>query len=230
MKLSKLYQHFRVRDHPCGLQDSLPTLSPSCSPSLDDSAMGPRLDTGGWLALTGKPLSSSFPTGTLTLLDTLSLSQRDNVVFSYGPGWRGPSTILCQGRANRGYPGPPRPSYDSGACGTHEPAGRRTSSNSARRRGTCGRRRRVRRVRCPCSGTGVGGVLRAQRRSVQDTSSRFRPTLEYGNTRHALGPIPVRIALLLDCWTTSPNRIPSHPSPAGRGGVGRDRLDLSAAR
>jgi hypothetical protein len=29
--ISKLYQHFRVRDHPCGLQDSLPTLSPSCS-------------------------------------------------------------------------------------------------------------------------------------------------------------------------------------------------------
>ncbi len=108
---------------------------------------------------------------------------------------KGPSTILCQGRANGGYPGPPRPSYDSGACGTHEPAGPRTSSNSARRQGTCGRRRRVRRVRCPCSGTGVGGVLRAQRRSVQGTSSRFRPTLEYGNTRHAIGPIPVRMTL-----------------------------------
>jgi len=29
--ISKLYQHFRVRDHPYGLQDSLPTLNPSCS-------------------------------------------------------------------------------------------------------------------------------------------------------------------------------------------------------
>jgi hypothetical protein len=31
ISISKLYQHFRVRDHPYGLQDSLPTLSPSCS-------------------------------------------------------------------------------------------------------------------------------------------------------------------------------------------------------
>ena len=76
--ISKLYQHFRVRDHPYGLQDSLPTLSPSCSPTLVGSAMGPRLDTGGWLTLTKEPLNPSFPTGTLTLLDSLSLSQRDN--------------------------------------------------------------------------------------------------------------------------------------------------------
>jgi hypothetical protein len=26
--ISKLYQHFRVRGHPCGLQDSLSTLRP----------------------------------------------------------------------------------------------------------------------------------------------------------------------------------------------------------
>jgi hypothetical protein len=32
--ISKLYQHFRERDLPYGLQDSLPTLSPSCSPRL----------------------------------------------------------------------------------------------------------------------------------------------------------------------------------------------------
>jgi hypothetical protein len=30
--MSKLYQHFRVRGHPYGLQDALSTLRPSCSP------------------------------------------------------------------------------------------------------------------------------------------------------------------------------------------------------
>jgi len=30
--MSKLYQHFRVRGHPCGLQDTLSTLRPSCAP------------------------------------------------------------------------------------------------------------------------------------------------------------------------------------------------------
>src|SRR2546427_8058898 len=30
--MSKLYQHFRVRGHPYGLQDVLSTLRPSCSP------------------------------------------------------------------------------------------------------------------------------------------------------------------------------------------------------
>ena len=49
---SKLYQHFRVRGHPYGLQDSLSTLRPSCSPCFHGSAMGARLATGGWLALT----------------------------------------------------------------------------------------------------------------------------------------------------------------------------------
>jgi hypothetical protein len=51
--LSKLYQHFRERDLPYGLQDSLPTLNLSCSLcNFHGSATGPRLDTGGWLALT----------------------------------------------------------------------------------------------------------------------------------------------------------------------------------
>lgn len=31
--ISKLYQHFRVRDHPYGLQNSLCTLHLSCSPT-----------------------------------------------------------------------------------------------------------------------------------------------------------------------------------------------------
>ena len=30
--MSKLYQHFRVRGHPYGLQDTLSTPRPSCSP------------------------------------------------------------------------------------------------------------------------------------------------------------------------------------------------------
>ena len=55
--LSKLYQHFRVRGHPCGLQDSLSTLRPSCSPCLHGSAMDARLATGGWRALTRQGLS-----------------------------------------------------------------------------------------------------------------------------------------------------------------------------
>jgi hypothetical protein len=54
---SKLYQHFRVRGHPCGLQDTLSTLRPSCSPCLHDSAMDARLATGGWLLLTRQGLS-----------------------------------------------------------------------------------------------------------------------------------------------------------------------------
>jgi hypothetical protein len=57
--ISKLYQHFRVRDHPYGLQDSLPTLSPSCSQPLGYSAMDPRLDTSGWLTLRKTPLDIS---------------------------------------------------------------------------------------------------------------------------------------------------------------------------
>jgi hypothetical protein len=54
---SKLYQHFRVRGHPCGLQDTLSTLRPSCSPCLHDSAMDARLATGGGLLLTRQGLS-----------------------------------------------------------------------------------------------------------------------------------------------------------------------------
>src|SRR3989449_10333208 len=55
--MSKLYQHFRVRGHPYGLQDTLSTLRPSCSPCLHGSAMDARLATGGWLALTRQGLS-----------------------------------------------------------------------------------------------------------------------------------------------------------------------------
>ena len=69
--MSKLYQHFRVRGHPCGLQDTLSTLRPSCS-----SCVRPRLRHGrktrdGWVA-------TPYPTGIFTLLETPSLSWRDN--------------------------------------------------------------------------------------------------------------------------------------------------------
>jgi hypothetical protein len=53
--ISKLYQHFRERGLPYGLQDTLPTLSPSCSQPLGYSATDPRLDTGGWLTLVKMP-------------------------------------------------------------------------------------------------------------------------------------------------------------------------------
>jgi hypothetical protein len=53
--ISKLYQHFRERGLPYGLQDPLPTLSPSCSQPLGCSATDPRLDTGGWLTLVKRP-------------------------------------------------------------------------------------------------------------------------------------------------------------------------------
>src|SRR6266571_2090268 len=68
---SKLYQHFRVRGHPYGLQDTLSTLRPSCS-----SCVRPRLRHGrktryGWVA---RP----YPTRTFTLQETPSLSWREN--------------------------------------------------------------------------------------------------------------------------------------------------------
>jgi len=55
--ISKLYQHFRVRGHPCGLQDSLCTLRPSIVRGSPRSAMDATLDTGGWLTLTPPGLS-----------------------------------------------------------------------------------------------------------------------------------------------------------------------------
>ena len=43
--------------HPYGLQDTLSTLRPPCSPPSGDSATDARLDTGGWLALARRGLS-----------------------------------------------------------------------------------------------------------------------------------------------------------------------------
>lgn len=53
--ISKLYQLFRTRGRPYGLQDSLSTLRLSRSPS--GSSTDARLDTGGWLTLTRRGLS-----------------------------------------------------------------------------------------------------------------------------------------------------------------------------
>src|SRR5215813_3685879 len=66
---SKLCQHCRVRGHPCGLQDALSTLRPSCSP-LSRLRHG-RKTRYGWVA-------NPYPTRTLTLQETPSLSWRDN--------------------------------------------------------------------------------------------------------------------------------------------------------
>jgi hypothetical protein len=53
--ISKLYQLFRTRGRPYGLQDSLSTLRLSRSPF--GSSTVARLDTGGWLTLTRRGLS-----------------------------------------------------------------------------------------------------------------------------------------------------------------------------
>ena len=69
--LSKLYQHCRVRGHPCGLQDTLSTLRPSCSPRVPPRRRHGRKTRYGWVA---RP----YPTGTFTLQETPSFSWRDN--------------------------------------------------------------------------------------------------------------------------------------------------------
>jgi hypothetical protein len=71
MAMSKLYQHFRVRGHPCGLQDALSTLRPSCSPGSRPRLRHGRKTRYGWVA---RP----YPTGTFTLQETPSFSWREN--------------------------------------------------------------------------------------------------------------------------------------------------------
>src|SRR5436853_7089976 len=71
MAMAKLYQHFRVRGHPYGLQDALSTLRPSCSPQASLRLRHGRKTRYGWVA---RP----YPTGTFTLQETPSLSWRDN--------------------------------------------------------------------------------------------------------------------------------------------------------
>ncbi len=67
--ISELYQHFRRRGPPCGLQNSLSTLQLSCSPKT--SRLRHRRKTRyGWVA-------TPFPTGTLTLQDKPSFAWRE---------------------------------------------------------------------------------------------------------------------------------------------------------
>ena len=56
-RISKRSQHFRGRGSPYGLQDTLSTPRPSCSPCHHGPALDARLETGGWLALPRPGLS-----------------------------------------------------------------------------------------------------------------------------------------------------------------------------
>src|SRR2546428_13232582 len=69
--ISKLYQHFRGHGSPYGLQDTLSTLRPSCSPQASLRLRHGRKTRYGWVA-------SPYPTGTYTLQETPSFSWRDN--------------------------------------------------------------------------------------------------------------------------------------------------------
>ena len=62
--ISKLYQHFRVRVHPYGLQDSLCTLTPFSFAGYPTPLYGANTRYG-WVA-------SPYPAGTFTLQDTPS--------------------------------------------------------------------------------------------------------------------------------------------------------------
>ena len=69
LSISKLYQHFRERGLPYGLQDSLCTLT---SLIVRGYPLLIEINTRyGWVA-------NPYPTGTYTLQDTPSLSRRDN--------------------------------------------------------------------------------------------------------------------------------------------------------
>jgi hypothetical protein len=68
---SELYQHCRGRGHPCGLQDTLSTLRPACSPRVPLRLRHGRQPRYGWGA-------GPSPTGTFTLQETPSFSWREN--------------------------------------------------------------------------------------------------------------------------------------------------------
>ena len=72
---TKLYQHFRERDLPYGLRDSLSTLSPSCSPCLAAVLRHGPKTRYGWVA-------SPYPTGTSTPQDAPSFARRDNALLT----------------------------------------------------------------------------------------------------------------------------------------------------
>ncbi len=66
--------------HPYGLQNSLSTLRPSCSPPFGDSATDARLDTGGWLALTRRGLAPRKKRRAYLGAITFKLSRRRSTV------------------------------------------------------------------------------------------------------------------------------------------------------
>src|SRR3989442_15426744 len=76
--ISKLYQHFRGHGSPYGLQDTLSTLRPFCSLQASLRLRHGRKTRYGWVA-------SPYPTGTFTLLETPSLSWRDNATLQAPP-------------------------------------------------------------------------------------------------------------------------------------------------
>lgn len=69
--ISRLYQRFRVRDHPYGLPFSLSTLHLFCSPGITRLRYRRRTRYG--------LLARHYPTGTSTLQDAPSFAWRDNV-------------------------------------------------------------------------------------------------------------------------------------------------------
>ena len=80
--ISKLYQLFRVRDHPYGLQDSLPTLRPFCSIPLIFRGVRPSA-----IYPVSFPSRGSFPTD----FQSMSITYSIKVHLLHGPkvryGW-----------------------------------------------------------------------------------------------------------------------------------------------
>jgi hypothetical protein len=102
--MSKLYQHFRGRGSPCGLQDTLSTLRPSCSPGSRPRLRHGRQTRYGWVA---RP----YPTGTCTLLETPSLSWRDNAGRQLLPkagAQRTLEAVSCRVEPMVTHPAPPQ--------------------------------------------------------------------------------------------------------------------------
>jgi hypothetical protein len=71
LALSRLYQHFRERDFPYGLQDSLCTLAPYYCSRVTPLRNGTNTRYGR--------VASPYPTGTYTPQETPSFARRDNV-------------------------------------------------------------------------------------------------------------------------------------------------------
>ena len=123
--ISKLYQHFRERDLPYGLRDSLSTLSPSCSPCLPAVLRHGPKTRYGWVA-------SPFPAGTSTPQDTPSFARRDNGLIIEQTLSLRLSALVARRRC-------------AGVVGLHQASGTRPQALTVKPRGSYGR---VRPVRC----------------------------------------------------------------------------------